>query len=440
MSCHYRLGMGALLLAVLAGTSGSLAILLYKLTELIPALHLLLYPNHLQELSQVHARMMIFYCLQPALIVGFGNWFIPALISSNRMLFPTVNTFAFLLLSIGFIFNFTTFFDQDPSLVITSLLLWSAGNLLFSIVVLITIINGRARGVAYSSLSFFVWGQVISAFISLMIIPIFLAVLTHLYMSPILISSARLALVINQFIYPCMIILMVPALSIVFNILSTLSSKPVRFKGWVVGLLGFVIINVVVCWQKKIFLEHFAQFHQHTRVGTLSADLLYILFFLLQFYLLFKFVCGRLRFFTPVLWCIGFMVFMVIGWLYQGVTFSLEQIHSCLSYALLMSVFAGFYFWMGKIIGRMYSENLGKCHFFITFIGSLFLSNLISLGKISIMIGVVFMCASLLAFILVILNALRNNIHLPNNYWGRGAITPEWNLSSPLSLNKEIKL
>jgi heme/copper-type cytochrome/quinol oxidase subunit 1 len=44
--------------------------------------------------------------------------------------------------------------------------------------------------------------------------------------------------------------------------------------------------------------------------------------------------------------------------------------HYVLSLGAVFGIFAGFYYWLEKIIGLTYSETLGKIHFWITFIGA----------------------------------------------------------------------
>ena len=43
--------------------------------------------------------------------------------------------------------------------------------------------------------------------------------------------------------------------------------------------------------------------------------------------------------------------------------------HYVLSLGAMFTIFAGFYYWIGKMSGRQYPEKLGKLHFWITFIG-----------------------------------------------------------------------
>ena len=43
--------------------------------------------------------------------------------------------------------------------------------------------------------------------------------------------------------------------------------------------------------------------------------------------------------------------------------------HYVLSLGAVFAIFAGWYYWFGKMTGRMYNELLGKLHFFVMFIG-----------------------------------------------------------------------
>jgi cytochrome c oxidase subunit 1 len=43
--------------------------------------------------------------------------------------------------------------------------------------------------------------------------------------------------------------------------------------------------------------------------------------------------------------------------------------HYVLSMGAVFAIFAGWYYWIGKITGNNYNETLGKIHFWSTFIG-----------------------------------------------------------------------
>lgn len=43
--------------------------------------------------------------------------------------------------------------------------------------------------------------------------------------------------------------------------------------------------------------------------------------------------------------------------------------HYVLSIGAVFALFAAFYFWIPKIIGKTFNENLGRIHFWIMFVG-----------------------------------------------------------------------
>ena len=91
---------------------------------------------------------------------------------------------------------------------------------------------------------------------------------------------------------------------------------------------------------------------------------------------------GSLRFTTSLLFVLGFLALFTIGGL-TGVVLANASIdiamhdtyyvvahfHYVLSMGAVFALFAGFYYWAPKIIGKTYNEFLGKIHFFTMFIG-----------------------------------------------------------------------
>ena len=91
---------------------------------------------------------------------------------------------------------------------------------------------------------------------------------------------------------------------------------------------------------------------------------------------------GSLRFTTPMLFVLGFLALFTIGGL-TGVVLSqasldlamhdtyyvVAHFHYVLSMGAVFGLFAGFYYWISKIVGLNYNEFLGKLHFWTMFIG-----------------------------------------------------------------------
>jgi cytochrome c oxidase subunit 1 len=91
---------------------------------------------------------------------------------------------------------------------------------------------------------------------------------------------------------------------------------------------------------------------------------------------------GSIHLETPMLWAIGFIFLFTIGG-FTGVVLSnaaldvafhdtyyvVAHFHYVLSMGAVFGLIGGFYYWVSKMTGYQYSENLGKIHFWVTFTG-----------------------------------------------------------------------
>jgi cytochrome c oxidase subunit 1 len=172
---------------------------------------------------------------------------------------------------------------------------------------------------------------------------------------------------------------------------------------------------------------------------------------------------GSLSFPTPMLWAIGFIFMFTVG----GVTgvvlanagvdtvmhdtyYVVAHFHYVLSLGAVFSLFAGWYYWFGKMWGKQYNELLGQLHFWFFFIGVNILffpmhflgmdgmprrvpnytpafaetNAIASWGYVIMGVGMVF-------FFINVFWSLIAGKKAPDNQWGEGATTLEWTLSSP---------
>ena len=181
---------------------------------------------------------------------------------------------------------------------------------------------------------------------------------------------------------------------------------------------------------------------------------------------------GSIEFKAPMLFAVGMIFLFTIG----GVTgvvlanagmdtsmhdtyYVVAHFHYTMSMGALFSLYAGIYYWFGKMSGKVYPEFAAKVHFWVTFIGVnliffpqhflgmagmprryvdypdayAFWNYVSSLGAFLSGFGV-------LIFLYVIIKGLRSKEACPDNPWGEGATTLEWTLSSPPPFHQFEKL
>jgi cytochrome c oxidase subunit 1 len=172
---------------------------------------------------------------------------------------------------------------------------------------------------------------------------------------------------------------------------------------------------------------------------------------------------GSIEFKTPMVWALGFIALFTMGGVTgvvlanAGVDVSLHDtyyviahFHYVLSLGAVFALFAGFYYWFGKMTGKEIPEVLGKTHFWLTFIGVnliFFPQHFLGLqgmprripdypeafagwNMVS-SIGAYIAFASTIFFVFIVIYALTRKQTVPANQWGVGATTLEWTVSSP---------
>lgn len=172
---------------------------------------------------------------------------------------------------------------------------------------------------------------------------------------------------------------------------------------------------------------------------------------------------GSISFKTPMLWAIGFIFMFTVGGVtgvvlangglddaYHDTYYVVAHFHYVLSLGAVFSLFAGFYYWFGKMSGRMINEFLGQLHFWIFFIGvNVLFFPMHFLGNNGMprripdynsayaywneiaSLGYAIMAVGVLIFFVNVIYSLLFGPKAEGNYWGEGATTLEWTLSSP---------
>ena len=172
---------------------------------------------------------------------------------------------------------------------------------------------------------------------------------------------------------------------------------------------------------------------------------------------------GSIEVKRPMVWSIGFIFLFTVG----GVTgvylanggvddvvhdtyFVVAHFHYVLSMGAVFSLFAGFYYWFPKMSGKMHSELLAHLHFWGFFIGVnviFFPQHFLGLNGMPrrypdyalafehwnhvSTIGYMIMAGSMIFFFANLIYAFTAGKKAAPNYWGEGATTLEWSLTSP---------
>ena len=383
-------------------------------------------PDRYYQFITMHGMIMVVYLLTALFLGGFGNYLIPLMLGARDMVFPYVNMLSFwiyflavLVLLIGFFLpggptgaGWTLYPPQSilantPGqqwgiiVMLVSLILFIIGFTMGGLNYVVTVLQGRTKGMTLMRMPLTIWGIFTATVMALLAFPaLFVGAVmmlldrligTSFFMPAIVAMGERLAHkggspILFQHLFwffghPEVYIVALPAFGIVSDLISTHARKNIfgyRMMVWAliaIGALSFVV------WAHHMYVSGmhpaFGFFFATTTLIIAIPTAIKVYNWVLTLWQ------GDIHFTVPMLFALGFIVTFVNGGLtglflgnvvvdvpLSDTMFVVAHFHMVMGVAPILVIFGAIYHWYPKVTGRMLDDRLGKLHFWGTFLGA----------------------------------------------------------------------
>ncbi|PYS51976.1 MAG: cytochrome c oxidase subunit I [Acidobacteria bacterium] len=385
-------------------------------------------PEYYVSLVTMHGTIMVFFLFTAVLTGGFGNFLIPLQVGARDMAFPFLNALSYWVFLLSCIVIFAALFvaggaplggwtayaplsavpaagpgqDTGMTLWITAIALFSVSGLMGTLNYITTILTLRTKGMSMMRLPLTQWSLLVTSILGLLAFPVLLAAGILLLFDRAGGTSffVPAGIIMNQvplkdhsgghpllwqhlfwfFGHPEVYIVILPAMGMASDILSTFCRKPIfSYRMMVYSMVAIAALSFVV-WGHHMFVSGMNPFLGS--VFTLTTLLIAVPSAIKTFNWIGTVWGARIRFTVPALFAIAFVSLFVSGGIsgiflgtsaadiqLQDTYFVVAHFHLVMAIAPLFAAFGGVYYWFPKMFGRSMNMTLGKIHFWLSFIG-----------------------------------------------------------------------
>ena len=378
-------------------------------------------PEFYNQLGAMHGTIMVFLGIVPLAVGAFGNYVVPLQIGAPDMAFPKLNMASYWAYFVGGVVMLASFFAPGGAaqsgwtsypplsdIAPTGQTLWLFGMLaliissvLGSMNFITTIVQLRAPGLTWMRLPFFVWAQLVTAFLLLLAFPALqaaavlqmmdrLAGTSFFLPTGLVISGQQLqvagggAPLLWQHLFwflahPEVYVLILPAFGIVAEVIANNTRKPLwgyRSLVYAVTFLGFMSFIV---WAHHMFMTGMgtimSTFFQTTTMIISIPSVVVLTALIISLW------GASIRFTVPMLFALAFLPMFAIGGLtglplglapadihLHDTMYVIGHFHYVVAPGTIFAMFAGIYYWFPKVTGRKMSSLLGHIHFWPSFL------------------------------------------------------------------------
>ncbi|MFZ0495339.1 MAG: cbb3-type cytochrome c oxidase subunit I [Methylocella sp.] len=383
-------------------------------------------PNNYYQFVTMHGMIMVIYLLTALFLGGFGNYLIPLMVGARDMVFPYVNMLSYWVYFLAVLVLVVSFFapggptgagwtlyppqailagtpgqDWGIILMLVSLVLFIVGFTMGGLNYVVTVLQGRTRGMTMMRLPLTVWGIFTATILALLAFPALFVASVMMLFDRVLGTSFFMPAIVQAgehlkygggspilfqhlfwfFGHPEVYIVALPAFGIVSDLISTHARKNIfGYRMMVWALVAIAVLSFVV-WGHHMYISGmnppFGFFFATSTLIIAVPTAIKVYNWVLTLWR------GDIHLTVPMLFALGFIVTFVNGGItglflgnvvvdvpLSGTMFVVAHFHMVMGIAPILVVFGGIYHWYPKITGRMMNERLGQFHFWVTFLGA----------------------------------------------------------------------